>query len=49
MIDSLKGLDANKVAIKRKQIITFYERYGEQATSEAFGVSRKLIFQWRKH
>jgi transposase InsO family protein len=49
MIDSLKGLDANEVAIKRRQIITFYERYGEQATSEAFGVSRKLIFQWRKH
>ncbi len=26
----------------------FYEKHGEEATREAFGVDRKLISKWRK-
>ncbi|MCX8031002.1 MAG: integrase core domain-containing protein, partial [Thermodesulfovibrionales bacterium] len=29
-------------------IIRFYEKHGEEATKEAFGVDRKLISKWRK-
>jgi hypothetical protein len=36
------------IAIQRKKIIKFYERYGEKATLEAFGVDRKVINRWRK-
>lgn len=35
-------------AKKRAKILMFWKRYGLQATMEAFGVSRRSLFRWRK-
>ncbi len=48
MLHSLRHLDENDVARYRMKIIAFYERYGEQATKEAFGADRKVVSRWRK-
>ncbi len=32
----------------RVKILTFYERFGLEATKEAYGVSRATIFNWKK-
>lgn len=48
MIASLRKFDIEEVAQERMKILFFYERYGEHATREAFGVSRKTIWVWRK-
>lgn len=48
VIASLRMFDIEEVAKERMKILAFYERYGEQATREAFGVSRKTIWVWRK-
>ena len=44
----LMKFDKDEIAIQRMKIIKFYERYGERATDEAFGVGRKVINRWRK-
>jgi hypothetical protein len=36
------------IAIQRMKIIKFYERYGEKATLETFGLDRRVINRWRK-
>ncbi|WP_187648704.1 integrase core domain-containing protein [Nitrosophilus labii] len=33
---------------KRKKILEFWEKYGLEATTEAFGVSRRTLFRWKK-
>ncbi|BCB96394.1 hypothetical protein JZK55_13160 [Dissulfurispira thermophila] len=48
MVASLRRFLENEVAQQRLKIIKFYEKYGEEATKEAFGVDRKLISKWRK-
>lgn len=48
MLCSLRRFDKSEVAQQRMRIIKFYEKYGEKATYEAFGVSRKVISRWRK-
>jgi len=48
VISSLRKFDREEVAKERMKILGFYERYGGHATQEAFGVSRKTIWVWRK-
>jgi len=48
MLSSLRRFDESEIAKQRLKIIKFYEKYGEKATKEAFGVDRKLIYIWRK-
>ena len=48
MLSSLRIFSKNGVAQERLRIISFYEKYGEKATREAFKVDRKLIYIWRK-
>lgn len=48
MLSSLRRYSASEVAQKRLDILNFYEKYGEKATYEAFGVNRKLICVWKK-
>lgn len=48
MLESLKQFSGDEVAKQRFKIIQFYEKYGEAATKEAFGVDRKLISKWRR-
>ncbi len=48
MVASLRRFSENEVAQQRHKIMQFYEKYGEEATKEAFGVDRKLISKWRK-
>jgi hypothetical protein len=48
MIPSLRRFDANEVAKKRMEILSFYVLYGEVATKQAFGVDRKVISRWKK-
>jgi len=43
MLYSLRHFDASEVSQQRMKIITFYEKYGERATKEAFGANRKVI------
>ena len=35
-------------AKRRKKILEFWEKYGLEATTEAFGVSRRTLFRWKK-
>jgi transposase InsO family protein len=35
-------------AQRRTRILAFWEKYGTQATSEAFSVSRRTLFRWQK-
>ena len=48
MLSSLRRFDESEIARQRLKIIKFYQRYGEEATKEAFEVDRKLIYVWRK-
>jgi transposase-like protein len=48
LVSHLKLYDASEVASQRQKIILFYEKFGEKATKEAFGVDRKLIYVWKK-
>jgi len=48
MISHLRGFDISTVAKERLKVINFYRIYGEQATKEAFGVDRKIIYIWRR-
>ncbi|BCD62733.1 transposase [Nitratiruptor sp. YY08-26] len=33
---------------RRKKILDFWKKYGLEATKEAFGVSRRTLFRWKK-
>lgn len=48
MNDNFRRFDGSAVAAQRMKIISFYEKYGEKATIEAFGTDRKVINRWRK-
>jgi len=48
VIASLRKFDTDAVAMERMRILSFYDTYGEHATMEAFAVSRKTIWVWRK-
>ena len=37
-----------ETAKERVKILAFWEKYGTQATKEAFGVSRPTLFRWQK-
>ena len=37
----------NEEATERVKILVFWERYGLEATMEAFGVSRRTLFRWK--
>ena len=39
----------NEPEVKRRvQILDFWKKHGEQAAEDAFGVSRRTLFRWRK-
>ena len=46
-IDSAAAPGLN-IALKRLNIISFYDKHGASAAKEAFGVSRAAIFLWKK-
>jgi len=48
MLSSLRRFQKSEVAQERLKILKFYEKYGGKATKEAFGVSRGVIYHWRK-
>lgn len=48
LIYHLRLYDKSEVAQERQKIIVFYERHGEKATKEAFGVDRKLVYVWKR-
>lgn len=48
MLSSLRRFSRDEVAQQRQRIMKFYDRYGEQATKEAFGADRKVINRWKK-
>ena len=48
MLSSLRKFSRDEVAQQRLRIMEFYDRYGEQATKEAFGADRKVISKWKK-
>jgi hypothetical protein len=48
MLHSLRRFSRDEVTQERLRIIGFYDRYGENATKEACGVDRELIYTWRK-
>ena len=48
MLPSLRKFNQSEVAKERRRIIDYYQRYGGQATLDAFGVDRKLIYVWKQ-
>jgi hypothetical protein len=48
MLSSLRKFGRDEVAQQRLRIMEFYDRYGEQATKEAFGAERKVISRCRQ-
>ncbi len=48
MLSSLHRFQHSEVAQQRLKIIQFYEKHGEQATIEAFGANRKVIWHWKR-
>lgn len=48
MLSSLRRFQQSEVAQQRLKIIQFYDKHGEEATKEAFGADRKVIWQWKR-
>jgi transposase InsO family protein len=48
MLLGLRRFSKDEVAQERLRILQFYQRYGEKACLEAFGVDRKLVYIWRR-
>lgn len=48
MLYSLRQFNESDVAKQRMKMIKFYEQYGENATKQAFGADRKVIFRWKQ-
>ncbi|MCX7641685.1 MAG: hypothetical protein N2Z20_03525 [Elusimicrobiales bacterium] len=42
---NITGID---IAQRRMKIIEFYDRYGLEATRQAFGVCKSTIYAWKK-
>lgn len=48
LVSHLRLYDKSEIAVQRQKIILFYEKYGEKASKQAFGVDRKLVYIWKK-
>ena len=48
MLVSLRKFASDDIAQKRKEMIDFYDQFGEAATTQAFGADRKVISRWKK-
>ena len=48
MLPSLRKFNQSEIAKERLRIINYYNHYGGQATLDAFGVDRKLIYVWKR-
>ena len=48
MLSSLRRFTQEERAQKRKDMISFYDQYGESASKQAFGADRRVISRWRK-
>lgn len=48
MLTSLHHFQQEEIAQQRLKIIQFYDEYGAVATKKAFGVSRQVIWTWKK-
>lgn len=48
MLSSLRTFSTSEVAQKRKEMIAFYDQFGEAATKQAFGADRRVISRWKK-
>lgn len=44
----LKGHPQEEIMLKRIKIIKFFDKYGAQATKEAFSCSRSTVYLWKK-
>jgi len=44
----LNTITHNKIVQKRLEIVNFFERFGKEATKEAFGYSKTEVYRWRK-
>jgi transposase-like protein len=44
----LKDHPKRQVIEKRLKIIAFFERFGSEATKEAFNVSRSTVYLWKR-
>ncbi|QQS43567.1 helix-turn-helix domain-containing protein [Candidatus Roizmanbacteria bacterium] len=47
-IRSLSDYNQSDVAQIRNDVLTFAEKYGIQAAVDAYGISRRTLFRWRK-
>lgn len=47
-IQSLTRFNESDVAKVRNDILTFYGKHGTRATIDAYGVSRRTIFRWKR-
>ena len=41
------SLMISEEAKRRKKILEFWEKYGLEATIDAFGVSRRTLYRWK--
>ena len=48
MLPSLRKFNQSEVAKERQRILNYYDHYGGEATLDAFGVDRKLIYVWKQ-
>jgi len=48
MLPSLRKFNQSEIAKERQRILNYYDHYGGEATLDAFGVDRKLIYVWRQ-
>ena len=44
----LSLMDSTQEAQHRLKVITFWKKYGEEATKDAFNVSRSALYEWQK-
>ena len=44
----LNLMDTSQEAQHRAKVITFWKKYGTEATKDAFGISRATLFNWQK-
>lgn len=47
-IQSLVRYNQSEVGQVRKEILTFSDKHGVKATIDAYGISRRTLFRWRK-
>lgn len=47
-LKSIEDASKREVVLFRLKVIEFHDKYGTQATIEAFGVPRSTIYHWKK-